>query len=166
MRTNSPARLRKRWQVNNMMTKDEQAKQLFMQGHNCAQAVFCTFAKQLGVDPEQALALSACFGGGLGRQREVCGAVSGMCMALSLKYAPKDPTNQAEKAAFYARIQEVCNRFKKENGSIICRELLGLPPGPQDPTPQPRTASYYTHRACADKVKSAAAILEAYLNEP
>ena len=147
------------------MDKGEQTKELFMKGHNCAQAVFCTFAPEMRIDEKTALALSACFGGGLGRQREVCGAVSGMCMALSLKCAPKDPTDQAAKAAFYARVQDVCNRFKAENGSIICRELLGLPPGPQSPVPEPRTAPYYQHRACADKVKCAAEILEKYLEE-
>ena len=147
------------------MTKAEQAKELFMKGHNCAQAVFCTFAPEIKIDDKTALALSACFGGGLGRQREVCGAVSGMCMVISMKYAPKDPTDQVAKAAFYARIQEVCNRFKQENGSIICRELLGLAPGPQSPVPEPRTQAYYQHRSCADKVKSAAAILEKYLEE-
>lgn len=147
------------------MTKADQAKELFLKGHNCAQAVFCTFAPELGIDEKTALKLSACFGGGLGRQREVCGAVSGMCMALSMQCAPKDPTDQAAKAAFYARIQDVCNRFKQENGSIICRELLGLPPGPQSPVPQPRDAAYYQHRSCADKVKCAAAILEQYLSE-
>ena len=147
------------------MTQAEQAKDLFMKGHNCAQAVFCAFAPELGIDLKTALALSACFGGGLGRQREVCGAVSGMCMALSMKYAPQDPTDQPAKAAFYARIQEACSRFKAENGSIICRELLGLVPGPQSPVPEPRTAAYYQHRTCADKVKCAAAILEKYLKE-
>lgn len=147
------------------MSKAEQAKELFMKGHNCAQAVVCAFADKIGLDEKTALSVSACFGGGLGRQREVCGAVSGMCMALSLLCAPKDPTDQAQKAAFYARVQEICNRFKKENGSIICRELLGLAPGPQSPVPEPRTAAYYQHRSCADKVKCAAAILEQYLQE-
>ena len=147
------------------MTNAQKAKELFMQGHNCAQAVLCAFADEVGMDSATALAASACFGGGLGRQREVCGAVSGMCMAFSLKHAPKDPTDQAQKAAFYAHIQELCNRFKKENGSIICRELLGLPAGPQDPTPQPRTPAYYDHRTCAQKVECAAAILEEYLKK-
>lgn len=147
------------------MNKGEQAKKLFLEGQNCAQAVLGAFCKEYGLDEQTALTLSACFGGGLGRQREVCGAVSGMCMALALKYAPKDPTNHEQKAAFYARIQEVCRRFKEENGSIICRELLALPPGPSIPTPEKRTAAYYQHRACADKVKSAAAILETYLKE-
>ncbi len=147
------------------MTKAEQAKQLFLDGHNCAQAVFCAFADELGLDNQTALTLSACFGGGLGRQREVCGAVSGMCMALSSKFAPKDPTDQVAKAKFYVQIQELCAAFKKEHGSIICRELLGLPAGPSSPTPEKRTDAYYQHRTCADKVKCAAEILEKYLQE-
>ncbi len=148
-----------------MENKGEQAKQLFLNGYNCAQAVLEAFARDFGLDDQTALTLSACFGGGLGRQREVCGAVSGMCMALALKYAPKDPANHEQKAAFYARIQEVCNRFKEENGSIICRELLALPPGPSVPTPEKRTTAYYGARPCPDKVKSAAAILAAYFQE-
>ena len=147
------------------MTKGEQAKELFLNGHNCAQAVLCAYAQELGLSQEQAIAMAACFGGGLGRQREVCGAVSAMCMVLSLKYAPKDPKDHIAKSAFYAQIQELCKRFKEDNGSIICRELLGLAPGPSAPTPEPRTAQYYTHRACADKVKSATDILEKYLQE-
>ena len=147
------------------MTKGEQAKELFLQGHNCAQAVLCAYCNELGISPAQAIAMSACFGGGLGRQREVCGAVSGMCMVFSLKHAPKDPKDHAAKAAFYAHIQELCKRFKEQNGSIICRELLGLSAGPSSPTPDPRTAQYYAHRTCADKVKCAADILEKYLHE-
>ena len=144
------------------MNKSEQAKELFLNGYNCAQAVFCTFAGELGIDNETALKLPACFGGGLGRQREVCGAVSAMCMAFSLKYAPNDPTNHAQKAEFYTKVQELCKKFKEENGSIICRELLGLPSGADSPVPSERTQEYYKARSCADKVKSAAAILEKY----
>ncbi len=146
--------------------KGEQAKELFLNGYNCAQAVFCTFAKELGIDEKTALKLSACFGGGLGRQREVCGAVSAMCMAFSLKYAPSDPTNHAKKAEFYTKIQELCQKFKEENGSIICRELLGLPSGADSPIPNKRTPQYYAKRPCADKVKSATAILEKYFVKP
>ncbi len=146
------------------MNKAEQAKELFMSGHNCAQAVLCAFADEVGLSQEQALAAAACFGGGLGGQREVCGAVSAMCMVFSLKYAPKDPKDHSAKTAFYAHIKELCNRFKEENSSIICRELLGLSQA-QQPAPQPRTQTYYHARPCADKVKSAAAILDRYLAE-
>lgn len=147
------------------MSKGDQAKELFLSGHNCAQAVLCAYREELGLTQEQAIAMSACFGGGLGGQREVCGAVSAMCVVLSLKYAPKDPKDHAAKSAFYARIQEVCNRFKQENGSIICRELLGLTAGQEPAAPQPRNAQYYQRRPCPDKVKSAADILEQYLAE-
>ena len=148
-----------------MKNKAEQAKELFLGGYNCAQAVFCTFARELGIDEKTALKLSACFGGGLGRQREVCGAVSAMCMAFSLKYAPEDPTSHTQKAEFYTKVQELCQKFKQENGSVICRELLGLPSGADTPIPSKRTKEYYTARPCADKVKSAAAILEKYFSE-
>jgi C_GCAxxG_C_C family probable redox protein len=154
------------------MTKGDQAKELFLNGYNCAQAVLCAFCEDMGMNKNTALTASACFGGGLGRQREVCGAVSAMCMALSLKYAPKDPTDHAQKMAFYARVQEICRRFKEENGSIICRELLGLDGNPNavhgdphSPAPEPRTQGYYERRPCPDKCKSAADILEKYLAE-
>lgn len=147
------------------MTKADNAKKLFLQGHNCAQAVLCAFAEELGIDPDKARAMSACFGGGLGGQREICGAVSAMCMIFSLKHAPKDPTDHAAKAGFYKHIQEICNRFKKENGSIICRELLGLSSTAQATVPQPRTEQYYKSRPCPDKVASAAGILENYLQQ-
>ncbi len=144
-------------------SKSEEAKRLFLSGYNCAQAVFLAFSKDLGLDDQTALKLSSAFGGGMGRLREVCGAVSGMFMVLGLKYGSADPTDQKAKAQLYARVQELANQFKEENGSIICRELLSLPPGPQDPTPQPRSAQYYKLRPCPEKVASAARLLEAYL---
>ena len=145
--------------------KGEEAKQLFLSGYNCAQAVFLAFSGELGLEKETALKLSAAFGGGMGRLREVCGAVSGMFMVLGLKYASPNPSDQQAKAALYARVQELARRFKEENGSLICRELLSLPPGPQDPTPQERTPQYYRLRPCPDKVASAARILAQYLAE-
>ncbi len=147
------------------LSKEEKARQLFLAGYNCAQAVFLAFSKELELDEQTALKLSAGFGGGMGRLREVCGAVSGMFMVLGLKYASADPTDQKAKAQLYARIQQLAKRFKEENGSIICRELLALPPGPQDPTPQARTQAYYQVRPCPEKVASAAALLEKYLQE-
>jgi len=148
-----------------MSKKGEEAKKLFLQGHNCAQAVLCAFAEDLGMEQAAARSVAACFGGGLGGQREVCGAVSGMCIALSLKYAPENPACHEEKKEFYRLIQEACGRFKEENGSIICRELLGLTAGTQPSAPQPRTKEYYKKRPCPEKVKSAADILYSYLKD-
>lgn len=147
------------------MEKGEEAKRLFLSGYNCAQAVFLTFSDELGLEKETALKISAGFGGGMGRLREVCGAVSGMFMALGLKYASADPSDHAAKTRLYTHIQEMARQFKEENGSIICRELLSLPPGPQDPTPQQRTPQYYRLRPCPDKVASAARLLAEYLQE-
>lgn len=151
--------------MNEPAVKGEEAKRLFLNGYNCAQAVFLAFSKELGLDDKTALKLSSGFGGGMGRLREVCGAVSAMFMVLGLKYGSDNPSDHAAKAQLYARVQELARRFKEENGSIICWELLSLPPGPQDPTPQPRTQAYYKLRPCPDKVASAAAILEQYLRE-
>ncbi len=151
--------------MTNPTAKADEAKQRFLAGHNCAQAVFLSFSRDLGLDDSTALKISAGFGGGMGRLREVCGAVSAMFMVLGMKYASLDPTDRTAKAQLYARVQELARRFKEENGSIICRELLSLPPGPQDPTPQERTPQYYRLRPCPDKVASAARILAQYLAE-
>ena len=102
----------------------EEAKRLFLSGHNCAQAVFLAFSNNLGLPEETALKLCAGFGGGMGRLREVCGAASAMFMVLGLKYGSTDPTDRNAKAQLYARVQELAKRFKEENGSIICRMCL------------------------------------------
>ena len=120
------------------MTKGDYAKQLFESGMNCAQAVFCAFSDELGFDKETALRISAGFGGGIGRLREVCGAVSGMTMTLSYKFACTDPNDRQRKAALYALIQRAAGEFKAETGSIVCRELLGLG-GSSAPVPEQRT---------------------------
>ena len=147
------------------MTRGDKAKQLFESGYNCAQAVFCSFPEVTGLDNETALRVSAGLGGGMGRMREVCGAVSGMIMVLSAKYACTDPSNHEEKAALYALIQKAAGDFKAENGSIICRELLGLSEGASSPVPEKRTDTYYKKRPCAELVHCAAAIAEKYLEE-
>ncbi|MBQ2944932.1 MAG: C_GCAxxG_C_C family protein, partial [Ruminococcus sp.] len=108
------------------MTKGQQAKILFKEGYNCAQAVFGAFSQELGLDFDIAMKLSSGFGGGMGRLREVCGAVSGMFMVFDMKHGYTSPTDKEGKMELYSHIQELSKRFEKENGSIICRELLGL----------------------------------------
>lgn len=147
------------------MSRPDNAKELFKSGCNCCQAVFCAFRNETNLTEEDALRLSAGFGGGLGRLREVCGAVSGMTMVLSNKFASADPNNQEEKAALYALIQKAAGDFKAENGSIICRELLGLEEKNSNPVPEERTNEYYKKRPCSELVKCAAEIAEKYLNE-
>ena len=146
------------------MNRPDEAKKLFEGGCNCCQAVFCAFLDETSLSKEDAMRLSAGFGGGFGRLREVCGAVSGMTMVLSNKFASTNPNNQEEKAALYALIQKAAGDFKKENGSIICRELLGLAEKASSPIPEERTKEYYKKRPCSELVECAAKIAENYLN--
>ncbi len=149
------------------MSHKEKAMSLFTGGYNCAQAVFCAYCEELDIDLDTGIKLSASFGGGFGRLREVCGAVSGMVMAAGMLYAPADPNDAEQKAAHYARIQGMCNAFKQANGSMICRELLALPEADDSPVPAPRTEAYYKKRPCAELVGAAAEILDAYIaNNP
>lgn len=146
------------------MNRPDNAKQLFESGCNCCQAVFCAFLDETNLSKEDALRLSAGFGGGFGRLREVCGAVSGMTMVLSNKFASADPNNKEEKAALYSIIQKAAGEFREENGSIICRELLNLEEKSSVPVPEERTKEYYKKRPCSELVRCAAEIAEKYLN--
>lgn len=148
-----------------MSEKSEKAKELFKRGYNCSQAVVAAFAEDLGVDEETLIKLSSSFGGGMGRLREVCGAVSGMFMVAGLKYGYSSPDAKEEKTEHYARIQELAEAFTKENGSIICRELLGLETKKESHVPSERTEGYYKVRPCADLVADAAAIMEEYIKK-
>jgi len=142
----------------------KKAEDLFRQGYNCAQAVVLAFNDILGLDDGMLLSLSSSFGGGMGRLREVCGAVTGAFIVLGVLYGYSD-VNTTDKGEHYKRIQEFANRFKEDNGSIICRELLGLSSGASEPTPERRTKEYYDKRPCPKKVYSSAYILAGYINE-
>ena len=140
----------------------EKAKALFTEGYNCAQAVFAAFSDVTGIESETSFKLSSGFGGGMGRMREVCGAVSGMFMVLGAVEGYTSPTDNAEKMELYAKVQKLAEKFKTENGSIICRELLGGSPS-STPVPSERTAEYYQKRPCGELVEIAADIVADYL---
>ncbi len=140
------------------MSKGEKAEALFKQGLNCAQAVASAFAEELNMDIADIERLTMGFGGGIGRMREVCGTVSGMAFVISALYADEGKTS------VYTRIQKVAEKFEAENGSIVCRELLGLDKnGNRCPVPEPRTERYYKKRPCNQLVHMAADILEEFL---
>lgn len=145
-----------------MNQHSQKAKQLFKEGYNCAQSVFCTFAEELGIDFETALKLSSSFGGGMGRMREVCGAVSAMFMIAGLKYGYTSPTDKEIKAEHYKRIQELAKKFKEKHQTIICRELLGID-ADDNPIPSPRTKEYYETRPCEKIIGGAAEIISEYI---
>ncbi len=140
------------------------AKALFEQGYNCAQAVLLAFDDITNLDTETAAKLSSSLGGGMGRLREVCGAVSSMFMVAGVARGYSDPKAKEEKAEHYAFIQSLAAEYKKENGSIICKELLDLP-GAQEPVPEERTAEYYRRRPCGEYVAYAAKLLAQRLAE-
>ena len=144
------------------------AQQNFLKGYNCSQSVALAFADLIDMDERLLLRALSSFGGGLGRMREVCGAVSGMSFIAGALYGYDVPGagGQQQKAAHYARIQELAGAFQAVNGSIFCRELLGLDrSGADQPTPELRTAEYYKKRPCGQLVALAATILEDYIEQ-
>ena len=147
------------------MTRREIAKENFMKGYNCSQALVLAFEDLVPIDRESLLKLASSFGGGMGRLREVCGSVSGMFMIAGLIYGYDGPETGQVKADHYARIQELARRFEETHGSIVCREMLGLNVKHDAPTPEARTKEYYKKRPCPDIVGDAAEILEKYIEE-
>lgn len=144
------------------MERGERARSNFLRGYNCAQSVVVAFGdvfEEHGVDVDVAARMASPFGGGMGRMREVCGAVSGMLMVLGIVEGYDEPKAFAAKKELYARVQELAGRYRSENGSIVCRELLGLGAGPDAPTPERRTEAYYRKRPCADLCACAASIV-------
>lgn len=147
------------------MKRAERAEENFKKGLNCAQSVVLAFSDLTGMSREDLLRISAPFGGGIGRMREVCGTVSGMMMITGLVfYNAKSPTTK-EKSELYAREQELASRFRKMNGSIICRELLSGVTSDSSPRAEERTEEYYKKRPCSQLCADAAMILEEYLKE-
>lgn len=145
--------------------------ELFMQGYNCSQAVVLAFADKIELDWDQAARAAASFGGGLARLRHVCGTVSGMSMVAGMLTASSDPKDTEKKRENYEMVQRLAGEFERRNGSIICRELLGL--GTENTSvgkdyrtgavPEPRTKEYYDKRPCKELVGAACEILEEVL---
>lgn len=142
------------------------AVELFMQGYNCSQSVFLAFADLYGMDEDMAKRVSAGFGGGVGRMRMMCGAVSGMVMLAGLDAGQTESNDRKGKADCYAVVQVLVNKFKEENGSVICAELLGMKGCKvvkDSNIPDERNAEYYRVRPCSQKVENAARLFAEYL---
>ena len=151
----------------NIEERVAKAKRLFKEeGYNCCQAVVLAYNDIFGVDDNTAAALSSGFGGGMGRMREVCGSVSGMVMLAGLMAPAPDPSIKVDRTRNYALVQEMADEFRSLNGSIVCKELLGLVPmgsqvavAKESPEPSDRTAEYYKKRPCEELVGIAARIV-------
>ena len=150
----------------NMESRIDKAERLFKEGYNCSQAVVGAFCDIYGLDQELAFRLSASFGAGLGRMREVCGAVSGMGIIAGLENGAVRGDDTVGKKENYDLVVSMANKFKEKNGTIICRELLGLAKENNsngllvDTTPQERNDDYYKTRPCVEKVRECARIIE------
>lgn len=149
----------------NIEERVARAKELFLGGYNCAQAVFIAYRDLADIDEPTAATFAAPFGGGMGRLREVCGAVSGMTMCAGYLAPNSMPNDNENKKRCYAMVQEFAEKFRAENGSIVCRELLGLTQQKDNPTPSERTAEYYRKRPCVEYVATAARIVGETINE-
>lgn len=151
-----------------MKSRKEKAMELFMQGYNCSQSVVLAYADVLGLDWDVAAKMSASFGGGLGRLRQVCGTMSGIAMVAGCLTGTSDPKNAQQKKENYEVVQKLAAEFERRNGSIICRELLGLDTDRSSvgagyqtgATPEPRSEGYYKKRPCKDLVGEACEMLE------
>ncbi|MBQ3555825.1 MAG: C_GCAxxG_C_C family protein [Bacteroidales bacterium] len=144
----------------------ELARNLFKSGYNCSQSVFMAYADVYNIDKDFAARLAAPLGGGMGRLREVCGAVSGAFLVAGQEFSAENPEDRGAKTQNYAVVQELAEQFKKENGSIICRELLGLTPDVKEThVPSERTAEYYKRRPCAEYVAIAARVVGERINK-
>lgn len=143
--------------------RGQKAADLFEKGYNCAQAVAVAFCDLTGQTEKEAAMMASSFGGGLGRQREICGAVSGMALVLGILEGYHDPADQAGKMAQYQLVQRLSDEFRQEAGSILCRDILKDPD--TTPKPQARTPEYYATRPCARMVYLAADILEEHLKK-
>lgn len=150
--------------------RGERAESYFKEGYNCCQSVILAFSDLIedayGLDAHTLAAMGSGFGGGFGRLREVCGAVSGMTFMAGFIQPAQDPSVKSDRTANYALVQEFAAAYRKENGSIVCRELLGLQDAVREnPAPSDRTPEYYKKRPCAKLVNMAATIVAGKLAE-
>lgn len=149
------------------MNEVERAGELFLEGYNCSQSVFAAFCNRFGLDEETAKRISAGLGGGVGRMREVCGAVSGAAMVLGSVACATDGDDKEGKAKNYELVREFSERFRQRHGgTVICREMLKLNiPMENTAMPENRTAEYYKNRPCLKAVEDAAEILVQIIKE-
>jgi len=144
------------------MDHGARAGELFLSGYNCCQSVVAAFSDLTHMDVDTAARISSPFGGGMGRLREVCGAVSGMLLVLGILYGYDTPGDDEEKRRLYTEVQDLAGQFRERAGSIICRDILGNPPS--DPNPTPRTEAFYKARPCAKMVTLAGELMDAFID--
>ena len=149
------------------MTRGDIAKKYFLNGYNCSQAVVLAISDMTGYDEKSLAMLSQPFGGGMGGMREVCGTVSGMWIVLGTLFGSAEPKNPQKRNELYARVREIAAKFEQDNGSLICRELLGLAPigSSKGLVGDKPIVTNKGKRPCPELCKYAADLLEEYISE-
>ena len=147
------------------MKRSDKARELFLQGYNCAQAVVLAFSDCVDIEKEKLEALSSSFGGGVSRLRETCGCISGMAIILGLLNKTYDPLDNEAKSAHYANVQQLALKFKEKMNSYICADLLNIERAPQSSVASVRDNNYYHNRKCADYIEYMAKLIEEKLIE-
>lgn len=147
-----------------MSERAEKAKALFFEGYNCTQSVVGAFADLYGLDMNTAMRFCDGLGGGMGRMRLTCGAVSAMALLAGLELSSGKPKDLDNRAEVYAKVREMAEAFQAKNGSVICRELLGSTmPGDNSSRPEERTPEYYKKRPCPGCIYDCAEIIDKHL---
>ncbi|MGL4410660.1 MAG: C-GCAxxG-C-C family protein [Bacteroidales bacterium] len=149
----------------NVEDRVKKAIDLFNEGYNCSQAVVVAYSDLYGLDSKLAKSISHSFGGGLGRMREVCGAISGLSMLLGLEHPVDEANDMDARTRNYAEVQRASSLFKEKHQTIICRELLKTLKPSNNPTPSERNDYYYSIRPCGRFVEDAARIFGNMINE-
>ena len=145
------------------MTHIDKAKELFEQKYHCSQAVLAAFAEELGLTEKQALKLGGCFGGGMCKG-EVCGACTGALMALGLKYGQCEIEDLDSRLKTNDVTVKFLELFREENGSYICKELLGCDLATPEGKEYAKEHNLFTD-FCPHMVVSAVKIAEQLLEE-
>lgn len=144
--------------------KADKARDLFLAGYNCAQAVFAAFAEEMGLPEEKALSVASAMGGGIGGLRLTCGAVTGMALVLGALRGYDRPDDKETKQALYARTQRLHAAFVDSYQTSTCLDLLKLNGVAAKATPAERTPEYYKTRPCARYVEKCARLVAEELN--
>lgn len=142
------------------MDHGKRAREIFENGGNCAQSLFAAFSDLTGIGYEESLKMASAFGGGIGRLRETCGAVSGAVMVIGCLYGYSELPGGNMKAEVYRKTQQYVRAFAEETGSMWCHDLLGLKTWPEDPNPSDRTKQYYDTRPCAGIIEAGGRVLD------
>jgi len=143
-----------------METHADRAEALFKTGYNCAQSMIGAFEGEIGIDFETSMRLASSFGGGMGRLREVCGALTGLFMVVGLQSGYSDPQDHEAKTRHYQLVQDLASQFRDRFGTLLCRDLLELEETISEPIPEKRTDEYYQRRPCAEYIRFAASLLD------